>query len=484
MVTGQPIKLLIVDDDSEFRGTLARRFARRGYVVLEAADGTEALEVLRQHRPDAAILDMLMPGMTGLELLEKLKSTHPATEVILLTGQGTIATAVKAMRLGAYDFLTKPFPLAELEMLIERAGDRARGVQQTRQLSAGAPRVSAGAACGDAAAEMIGDSAPMTAVYRLIERAGPTDKAILIQGESGTGKELVARALHRKSARADKPLVVINCAALPEALLESELFGHEKGSFTGAVSAKQGLFEIADGATLFIDEIGELAGSLQAKLLRVLEDGSMRRVGSTKETKVNVRLIAATNRDLSVEVKEGRFREDLFYRINVMSLQLPPLRDRPGDIRLLIQRFLGPNWQITSEALAALERYAWPGNVRQLINVIDRGKIMADSHLIQLGDLPDDLVHLATSAQPVGAAAEPIEPPVSPDDLRSIEKAHVLEVLRREQGKKARAARALGITRRSLYRLLDKYGLESNDSEGAPVENGGTAQSSPRPEAP
>jgi transcriptional regulator with PAS, ATPase and Fis domain len=304
---------------------------------------------------------------------------------------------------------------------------------------------------------MVGQSPAMLEVFRLIERAGPTDKPLLIQGESGTGKELVARALHRHSARADKQLVVINCAALPETLLESELFGHEKGAFTGAIAAKQGLFELADGGTLFIDEIGEMSGSLQAKLLRVLEDGSMRRVGSLKERRVDVRLLAATNRDMAAEVKAGRFREDLFYRINVMSLHLPPLRDRTGDIPLLIRRFLRPGWTIDEAAEHAMERYSWPGNVRQLQNAIERAEIMADDMRIRLSDLPPEVHEAPTIAEATGTAM------LSPngDDLAHIERSHVLDILNREHGNKARAARALGISRRSLYRLLEKYDIPS-----------------------
>jgi transcriptional regulator with PAS, ATPase and Fis domain len=280
----------------------------------------------------------------------------------------------------------------------------------------------------------------------------------LIQGESGTGKELVARALQRHSLRADQPLVVINCAALSETLLESELFGHEKGAFTGAVAAKPGLFEIADGGTLFVDEIGELAGNLQAKLLRVLEDGSMRRVGSVKERHVNVRLLAATNRDMAEEVRAGRFREDLFYRINVMSLQLPPLREREGDIRLLIQKFLGPHWRVGEEVLRAMETYSWPGNVRQLINAIERAKILADDKTIQLYDLPAEITRAKSPAQPI--------PTVNGERLQDLERAHVVDILKRERGNKARAACALGVSRRSLYRILEKYHITDEELSG------------------
>ncbi|HJT35581.1 MAG TPA: sigma-54 dependent transcriptional regulator, partial [Pirellulales bacterium] len=371
----QSIDLLIVDDDDEFRATVARRFTRRGYRIAEAANGEAALAQAAQRQFHVAVVDLVMPGLSGLDLLAKLKLGSPDCEVVMLTGQGTIETAVEAMKRGAFDFLTKPFPLAELEVVVQKAAEHRQLHKENRQLKAVLER-------SQPACEMIGRSPAMQEVYRLIERAGPTDKAILIQGESGTGKELVARALHRASGRADKPLVVINCAALPETLLESELFGHEKGAFTGAVGAKQGLFELADGGTLMIDEIGEMPGPLQAKLLRVLEDGSYRRVGSVKECRVDVRLLAATNRNLAEEVRQGRFREDLYYRINVMSLELPPLRQRTGDIRLLVERFLGRDWQMEPDAMAAIDAYSWPGNVRQLINAIERAKILADENLL------------------------------------------------------------------------------------------------------
>ncbi|MEM8681051.1 MAG: sigma-54 dependent transcriptional regulator [Planctomycetota bacterium] len=292
----------------------------------------------------------------------------------------------------------------------------------------------------------------MQEVFRLIERTAGSKNPILIQGESGTGKELVARALHANSPLKDKPLVVINCAALPETLLESELFGHEKGAFTGAVSSKQGLFEVADGGTLFIDEFGELAGPLQAKLLRVLEDGSLRRVGSVKERRVNVRVIAATNRDMETEVKEGRFREDLYYRINVLTIDLPPLRERQGDVELLLQRFAGEEWDYEPEVIALFERYSWPGNVRQLQNAVDRAKILAEDETIRVKNLPPDIV------KGVGAMAAPR--PGTRCDLDTLNKLHIEEMYARHKGNKARTARALGIGRRSLYRLIEKYGIE------------------------
>ena len=280
----------------------------------------------------------------------------------------------------------------------------------------------------------------------------------MIQGESGTGKELVAKALHQASTRADKPMVVINCAALPETLLESELFGHEKGAFTGAIATKQGLFEMADGGTLFIDEVGELAASLQAKLLRVLEDGSMRRVGSLKERRVDVRLLAATNRDMQQEVAKKNFREDLYYRINVMSLHLPPLRERHGDIPLLVKHALAPGWTVDPAALQAIEAYNWPGNIRQLLNAIERAQIMADDQCIRLCDLPPEVVTRAKDDLPDTSLVT-----ASGERLSDIQRAHVLEILEREKGNKARAAKALGVNRRSLYRLLEKYNISLGD---------------------
>ncbi len=444
MSDSEHIDLLIVDDDVDFRSTVVRRFLRRGFEVHEASDAEEALSLIQRRQFDVAILDMVMPGMSGLELLKKLNEAGAECESIMLTGQGTIESAVEAMKLGAFDFLSKPFPLSELEVVIHKAGERRRLRKENTQLKTVLSRT-------EKPAEIVGESPAMQEVFRLIQRAGPTDKAILVQGESGTGKELVARALHKSSDRSSMPLVVINCAALPETLLESELFGHEKGSFTGAIGTKEGLFEVADHGTLLIDEIGEMSGAIQAKLLRVLEDGSMRRIGSIKERRVDVRLLAATNRDLAEEVQAGRFREDLYYRINVMSLELPPLRERDGDIRLLVKRFLGDDWSVDEETLRHLENYEWPGNVRQLMNALDRAKIMADDGQIHWQDLPAAVIG--------GRNAAPPRPVVDGDALAEVERAHIIEVLNREAGNKARTARALGINRRSLYRLLDKYDI-------------------------
>ena len=469
-----PLALLVVDPNESDRTSLAQMFASRGYRVQEADCGESALAAAHRTLFDVLIVDLHLPDLPGIELLEKFRDSHSECEVIVLTRQGTIELAVQAMKLGVYDFLIKPFPIQDLDKLVVKAHERGQLRRENLRLKALLQR-------SQPQSEMIGGSDAMQEVFRLIERAGPSDKAILIQGESGTGKELVARALHHRSLRAEKPLVVINCAALPETLLESELFGHEKGSFTGAVSAKAGLFETADGGTLFIDEIGEMPGPLQAKLLRVLEDGSLRRVGSLKERRVNVRLLAATNRDLARDVEEGRFRQDLFYRINVMSLELPPLRERAGDIPLLVAQFLGPDWDIEDEALQMIEAYHWPGNVRQLINAIDRAKIMGDDHLVRLRDLPHEVTHARSGESHGGPAPSHAADPgpasratggdVLPgvpaaervDDLSAIERAKIVEVLRRERGNKTRAARVLGIDRRKLYRLIDRFAVRTSE---------------------
>jgi DNA-binding NtrC family response regulator len=379
----------------------------------------------------------------------------------VLTGEATVESAVEAMKLGAREFLTKPIQLKELDRLVRKAHEAGQLRKENRQLKA-ALRLQ------QAPPAIIGKSQAMQEVFRLIARVGPTDKPILIQGESGTGKELVARALHEASPLADKPLVTVNCAALTETLLESELFGHEKGSFTGAIGMKQGLFEVADGGTLFIDEIGEMAFELQAKLLRVLEDGMLRRVGSVKERRVRVRLLAATNRDLLKEVDEKRFREDLFYRVNVLTINLPPLRRREGDLPLLAEHFAGPDWQFEPDVIPILQQYSWPGNARQLQNAIDRAKILSDDEQIRVENLPPEIVHGARSKPSLATAGDV--------DLDTLTHQHVLDTYRRHGGNKARTARALGIGRRTLYRLLEKYGIDQEADKLGP-----TAGSAQRP---
>jgi DNA-binding NtrC family response regulator len=444
------LELLLVDDDDELRSDVANYFSRHGHFVEQCSSGKEAIDLADRRSFDVVVLDLMMPGMSGLDVLKELQARNAECEVVVLTGEATIESAVEAMKLGAREFLTKPISLKELDRLVRKAHETGQLRKENQQLKAALrhqqkpPRI-------------IGESPQMQEMFRLIARVGPTDKPILIQGESGTGKELVARALHEASPLADKPLVVINCAALPETLLESELFGYEKGAFTGAVGTKPGLFEVADGGTLFIDEIGELALGLQAKLLRVLEDGSLRRVGSVKERRVRVRLIAATNRDLLQEVSEKRFREDLFYRINVLTIHLPPLRQRAGDLKLLVEHLAGSDWHLDPEVISTLERYSWPGNVRQLQNAIDRAKILSDDDHIHVENLPQEIVN-TTHVRPSAAPSDV--------DLETLTHQHVLETYRRHSRNKARTARALGIGRRTLYRLLEKYGIGENDGEG------------------
>ncbi len=444
------MNLLIVEDDDNFREVAVAWMRRMGHQVEEAANAQEALILFENKYFQVAIFDMNMPGVSGLELLQRLKSDGVETQILILTGQATVENAVEAMKMGACDYLTKPFPMADLEHRCLLAHDRWSLQKENRQLKTVIAR-------NQPEKRMIGESKPMRDILQLIERVGPTDKSVLIQGESGTGKELVAQAIHRASeVRSEKPLVTVNCAALPEQLVESELFGHEKGSFTGATAAKSGLFEVADGGTLFIDEIGEMPLSLQPKLLRVLEDGSFRRVGSHLERRVNVRIVVATNRDLSEEVAEGKFREDLYYRINVMSLVIPPLRERGQDIDLLLDHFLAPDWSVQDDARQVMRQFSWPGNVRQLINALERATILAEGRLITIEDLPLEVVD-SSDSQDIQNRSESVR------RLDSMERAHIIEVLKEEQGNKARAARILGIHRRKLYRLLERFEIDETD---------------------
>lgn len=447
--------MLIVEDDADFRDSSARWMQRKGHEVAAAASGAEALSLCARQDFDVGVFDMNMPGMSGIELLQRIRDEDIDMEVIILTGQGTIETAVQAMKMGASDYLTKPCPLGDLEHHCRLARDRGRLRRENSQLKAIISR-------GHVKTAIIGDSPEMRNICRLIDRIAPTDKPVLIAGESGTGKEVVAKMIQQRSQLANRPFVTVNCAALPEQLVESELFGHQKGAFTGATAEKPGLFEVADGGTLFIDELGELPLSLQPKLLRVLEDGSMRRIGSHKERRVNVRIIAATNRDLADDVKAGSFREDLYYRVNVLPINLPPLRQRPGDINLLIEHFLPEQWHIDPEARAAMNAYDWPGNVRELINVVQRATILADGNEITLDDLPRELTHRAPS-QRTSATSTPL-PAADGIKLDDVQRHHVLEVLRQQGGNKAKTARVLGIHRRKLYRLLERFEQDTASS--------------------
>lgn len=446
-----PIRLLIVDDDDVLRQALVRRFERQGMSVTAAANGEEALGRADEGRFDVALLDLNMPGMNGIEVLAKLKERQPEVEVLLLTAHASIETAIAAMKQGAYDYFTKPFQVPDLEAHIQKAYEKVQLLRRERQwvqqLAYESERY-----------RLRGSSAALKRVVQLIEKVAPMDATVLVRGPSGSGKELVARALHFNSARKDRPLVTVNCAALQETLLESELFGHEKGSFTGATQAKSGLVEVAEGGTLFIDEIAEMAPGLQAKLLRVLEDGHYRRVGSTQEQHADVRIVAATHQPLEEAIHGGKFREDLFYRLNVITIDLPPLRERREDISELVEHFLVTRrvgtvpFRIEPDALAALQRYDWPGNVRELANVLERAQILAEEHVITLDDLPETLIDLEAAA-----AADSGK---NPDHLSEVERRHVAEILKREKSNKVHAARALGVSRRALYRLIAKYKLD------------------------
>ncbi|TWU35718.1 Transcriptional regulatory protein ZraR [Novipirellula aureliae] len=447
----EPMEILFVDDEVDFSEGCVRWFEKKGHRVSQTSSGQDGIDRCSVHDFDIVILDWNLPGLCGIELVQRMRESNPDTEIIVLTGEGTINNAVESMRLGVFDFQTKPFPMGDLERRCLAAVERRKLKKENTQLREVITRTK------KPATTIIGTSQPMRVLGRLIDRVAPRDNAVLIQGESGTGKELVAQAIHSGSSRSGRPLVTINCAALPETLVESELFGHEKGSFTGATQMQPGLFEVADGSTLFIDEIGELPLALQPKLLRVLEDGSLRRIGSHKERRVDVRIVAATNRDLKTEVAEGRFREDLYYRINVMPIDLPPLRERDGDVELLVNHFLGKDHEMDEEARQAMVAYSWPGNIRQLINTLERAQVLADDGVITISDLPEELRHEHT--QTVASHPTGVELP-KVGSLIALEREHIAEVLRRENGNKSKAARVLGIERRKLYRMMKQHGIE------------------------
>jgi DNA-binding NtrC family response regulator len=457
-------KLLIADDEAELKNALCETLADEGYLTVGAAGGAEALRALKDSEFDVLLSDLMMPGMDGIQLLRQALTIDANLIGIIMTGQGTIATAVEAMKIGAFDYVLKPFNLQMLLPVLARAMDVRRLRVENRRLRRYVERLT----FESPRYEMIGSGPGMRKVFQMVEKVAPTDATVLIRGRSGTGKELVARALHFNSLRRDRMMVTINCATLQETLLESELFGHEKGSFTGAQQTKQGLIEVAEGGTLFIDEVAEMNHSLQAKLLRVLEDGHYRRVGGTHDFHADVRIIAATNKPLEEEQKAGRFREDLFYRLNVITIELPTLQDRREDIPALVEHLLthrqvGPaKCKIDSEAMAALVAYNWPGNVRELANVLERGQILATDNLITLYDLPENLQ--TTSILPETLSSDPL-------NLSGLEYRALLAALEKTGGNKARAAKALGIDRRSLYRLLEKYHVDSGGARSDEVAN-------------
>jgi two-component system response regulator AtoC len=438
-----PERLLLVEDDAELRGTLEEILADAGYLVTTAANGAEAVRLLSTGLGvDLVVTDLVMPILDGHRLLEETKTARPELDVVVMTAFGTIESAIQMLKAGAADYLTKPVASADLLRVVRGTLDAGRG----RRDAAEASRVDA----GSAAAGFVGSSPPMMELYRLIARAAGSRHGVLLQGESGTGKELAAHALHRLSGRTS--FVAVNCGALPEHLMESELFGHEKGAFSGADRAKPGLFEAADGGTLFLDEIGELPLPLQPKLLRALESGEIRRVGATRPVVVDVRLVAATNRDLEAECAQGRFRQDLFWRLNVLTIRLPPLRERPEDIPGLVEHFLaGQAMTVDPDAMRLLAAYPWPGNVRELRNTVQRAALLTTRPTLVATDLPERIVgHRARPGGGRDDAGQLLS-------LRELERSYILEVLREVQGNRTRAAEILGVDRKTLYRKLAEY---------------------------
>jgi two-component system response regulator PilR (NtrC family) len=455
-------RLLIVDDEQSMREWLTIALSQDGYEVESAASGEDALKVLERIPVDLTLVDLRMPGLDGLGTLRRIKRADEAVSVVIMTAYATAETAVQALKEGAYDYIIKPFKVDELRHIVQKALEerrlRGENLRLRRELE---QRYQFG--------NLIGKSPRMQEVFSTIGRLGDSKATVLITGESGTGKELVAKAIHFNSNRKDQPFVTVNCGAIPQELMESELFGHVKGAFTGAVAAKQGLFEVADHGTLFLDEVSELPLHLQVKLLRVLEDPEIRPVGGVKAVRVDVRIVAATNRDMPKAVAERTFREDLFYRLNVISLHLPPLRDRREDIPLLVKHFLDkfaaagsvPPKLVSSDFLSALERHPWPGNVRELENVIERAVTLEAEPVIRQESLPDSV---RGSQVPDVLRVE-----LPPDGLdldalmERIERDLLTQALRRTDGIQSRAAQLLRTSFRSFRYRLQKYGLERGD---------------------
>jgi DNA-binding NtrC family response regulator len=450
-------RILVVDDEAAQRELISGFLKKQGYEVFAAANGEQALKHFRQEPAELILTDQRMPALSGLDLLKAARAINPETNVIVMTAYGNIETAVEAMKAGAADYLAKPLNLDELSHRIERIRERQRLYAENKELREELRQ-------RHRIEGIIGESGQMLEVISLIGRVAPSEATVLIRGESGTGKELIAKAIHYASPRAKAPLIRVNCAALPENLLESELFGHEKGAFTGAVATRKGRFELADGGTLFLDEIGDLPPHLQAKLLRVLQEREFERVGSSKPLSVNVRMLSATHRDLEARIKTGEFREDLYYRLNVVTIMLPPLRERRQDIPALMDHFLRlfaqKNGKVisgfTREARNALLRYDFPGNVRELENLIERAVVLTRDEVIGRGDMPltleesegknDRQTHLVAAVE-------------------GLERRMIKDALALAGGIQTRAAEALGITERALRYKLKKYGFQGEDSD-------------------
>ncbi|HPH66837.1 MAG TPA: sigma-54 dependent transcriptional regulator [Kofleriaceae bacterium] len=449
-------KILVVDDEPDMCELLELGLKKRGMQVTWRTNPEEAFELLLNGEFDCVLTDLNMKGLTGLELTSRIVANRPDVPVVVLTAFGSFEAAVAAMRAGAYDFVTKPVELDALAMSLRRATER-------RHLKAEVSRLRQVVAQTQRFDEILGASGAMQRVYTMIDQVAQTDATVLITGESGTGKEMVARALHRRSKRADGPFVAINCAAMPEALLESELFGHVKGAFTDARANKQGLFALANGGTLFLDEIGELSLSLQPKLLRVLQERTVRPIGGQQEVPIDVRLLAASNRDFETMVEEKTFREDLYYRINVVALPLPPLRARAADVLLLAQHFVSHYATVFDKQVAALSpaaaerlvQYSWPGNVRELQNCMERAVAVANFATLGVEDLPEKIRQYEAGPLPMHAQGHS-----GVVTVEEVERRHILHVLDLMGGNRTEAAKALGLDRKTLYRKLLRYGVE------------------------
>ncbi|MDE3035760.1 MAG: sigma-54-dependent Fis family transcriptional regulator [Nitrospirota bacterium] len=459
-------RILVAEDDAAARELLVEALKKEGYDVEAVVGGKEAIERGRQRQFDLVLTDIRMGDVSGFEVLQAFQASSPDTPIVLLTAFGSMEGAIEAMKQGAYDYLAKPFRREDVKLVVRRSLDHRRLIRENAKFREELRD-------RDSRSPLVGSSPPMLEVYKLVAKVAAGKSTVLIEGESGTGKELVARAIHSNSARRDGPFVPVNCAALPESLLESELFGHERGAFTGAVSAKPGLFEMANGGTLFLDEIGDISPALQVKLLRVLQEQEVRRVGGTAVVRLDCRLVGATNQDLATLVKEGRFREDLFYRLNVVRIPLPPLRQRREDIPMLAHHFLQqcaggqphPIRGFLPETMACLQQYAWPGNVRELENVIERVVSLSRGPLVLPSDLPE-AIRQAHSGSTAGTGGHAPGESGAWLTLEEMEKQYLQRVLQETRGNKVQAAKILGIDRRTLYRMAERFGLDLGEGSG------------------
>jgi two-component system response regulator AtoC len=472
IVPGSPhmAKVLVIDDEANLRKVLAALLRRDGYDVTIAEDGEMGLAEFQKNGADAVITDLVMPKVGGMEVLKAINGADPEVPVIIITAHGTVDSAVEAIKLGAFDYVTKPFDQSELSNVLAKAIRTHESARRNARGEHGKP-------------SLVGESPQMQDVMRIIDKVADTPSKVLITGESGTGKELIATALHEGSSRRDKAFIRINCAAIPRELIESELFGYERGAFTGAVTSKPGRFELADGGTLFLDEIGEIPVEMQVKLLRALQESEFERVGGIKTTRVDVRLIAATNRDLNTEIEAGRFRKDLYYRLAVVPINLPPLRERPSDIPTLVRHFVDKynrrlNKRIegmTDEALSLVQAYAWPGNIRELENLIERTLLFADGPLIGAADLPQHLRTPGATPLPGPAPGVPgtLPVPAGETGLKDIvrqrsaelEKEIITRALEETGGNVTRAAKLLQISRKSLQTKMKEFSLRDEGDE-------------------